>query len=48
MHCKNNPDLFGVQQLGASKVNFKEEIGMYLLHDSRETIYVGQATVRTF
>ncbi|MCE5346717.1 MAG: hypothetical protein LLG13_10585 [Bacteroidales bacterium] len=44
INWKNNPDLFGVQQLGASKVNFKEEIGIYLLHDNRETIYVGQAT----
>ena len=37
------PDLFGIQQLGAKEVNFKDQNGIYLLHDSRETIYVGQA-----
>jgi len=29
--------------MGASEVNFKEQVGIYLLHDGRETIYVGQA-----
>jgi hypothetical protein len=37
------PDLFSVQQKGAETINFKDQIGIYLLHDSRETIYVGQA-----
>jgi len=41
---KNTPDLLGVQQLGATPVNFKEQRGVYLLHDHRETIYIGQAT----
>ena len=36
------PDLFGIQQIGAKEVNFKDQKGIYLLHDSRETIYVGQ------
>ena len=40
---KSQPDLLGIQQVGATKVNFKEQIGVYLLHDSRETVYVGQA-----
>ncbi|MCK4307418.1 hypothetical protein KAW50_04225 [candidate division WOR-3 bacterium] len=40
---KSSPDLLGVQQIGADEVNFKEQIGIYLLHDNRETIYVGQA-----
>lgn len=40
---KTNPNLFGIQQQGASVVNFKSQIGIYLLHDARETIYVGQA-----
>lgn len=40
---KSSPDLFGIQYIGASKVNFKEQRGIYLLHDNRETIYVGQA-----
>lgn len=40
---KSNPDMFGQQQLGSDLVNFSEQIGIYLLHDGRETIYVGQA-----
>jgi len=43
VHWKSIPDLLGIQQIGASEVNFKDQIGIYLLHDSRETIYVGQA-----
>lgn len=43
VHWKTTPDLLGIQQIGASDVNFKDQIGIYLLHDSRETIYVGQA-----
>jgi hypothetical protein len=43
VYWKTTPDLFGIQQIGASEVNFKDQIGVYLLHDSRETIYVGQA-----
>jgi len=43
VHWKTAPDLLGIQQIGASEVNFKDQIGIYLLHDGRETIYVGQA-----
>jgi len=44
VHWKSaTPDLFGIQQIGAKEVNFKEQKGIYLLHDTRETIYVGQA-----
>lgn len=43
VHWKSTPDLLGIQQVGATEVNFKEQIGIYLLHDSRETVYVGQA-----
>ena len=43
VHWKSTPDLLGIQQVGASDVNFKEQIGIYLLQDGRETIYVGQA-----
>lgn len=43
VHWKTTPDLFGIQQVGATNVNFRNQIGIYLLHDSRETIYVGQA-----
>ena len=38
VHWKTTPDLLGIQQIGASEVNFKDQIGIYLLHDSRETI----------
>jgi len=44
---KNSPDLFGVQTLGATPVNFNKQIGVYLLHDVREIIYVGQAINQT-
>lgn len=47
VHWKTSPDLLGIQQIGASEVNFKDQIGIYLLHDSRETIYVGQAIDQT-
>ena len=44
VHWKSvTPDLLGIQQIGAKEVNFKDQKGIYLLHDSRETIYVGQA-----
>ena len=44
VHWKSaTPDLFGIQQMGAKEVNFKDQRGIYLLHDNRETIYVGQA-----
>jgi len=43
VHWKSTPDLLGIQQIGATTVNFREQIGIYLLHDNRETIYVGQA-----
>lgn len=41
VHWKSTPDLLGIQQVGATEVNFKDQIGIYLLHDSRETVYVG-------
>ncbi|RQV91970.1 MAG: hypothetical protein EH224_16840, partial [Calditrichaeota bacterium] len=44
----SKPDLLGIQQIGASEVNFKDQIGIYLLLDSRETIYVGQAIEQPF
>jgi len=43
VYWKSAPDLLGIQQIGASEVNFKDQVGIYLLHDNRETIYVGQA-----
>lgn len=43
VHWKSSPDLLGIQQVGAKSVNFKDQIGIYILHDNRESIYVGQA-----
>ena len=47
MHWKTNPDLLGIQQIGATEVNFKDQRGIYLLYDNREIIYVGQAIEQT-
>lgn len=47
VHWKTNPDLLGIQQIGATEVNFKDQRGIYLLYDSREIIYVGQAIEQT-
>ena len=43
VYWKSVPDLSGIQQVGATEVNFKDQKGIYLLHDGRETIYIGQA-----
>ena len=40
------PKLLGMQQIGATPVNFYKQIGIYLLYDGREVIYVGRATDR--
>jgi len=40
--------LFGVQQHGASAVNFAEQLGVYLLHDRERVIYVGRASDTLF
>src|SRR5439155_10147535 len=36
------PTLRGQQQEGADSVNFADQIGVYLLHDGREVVYVGR------
>ncbi|MFO1355229.1 MAG: GIY-YIG nuclease family protein [Gammaproteobacteria bacterium] len=38
--------LLGVQQLGATPVNFNTQLGIYLLYDGREVIYIGRTTDR--
>lgn len=38
------PALMGQQQEGADAVNFADQIGVYLLHDGREVVYVGRTT----
>lgn len=42
----SSPQLLGMQQIGAEPVNFYEQVGIYLLYDSREIIYVGRSTNR--
>ncbi|TVM18733.1 hypothetical protein DPQ33_04470 [Oceanidesulfovibrio indonesiensis] len=40
------PKLLGRQQLGADSVDFSEQIGVYILYDGKETVYVGRAIDR--
>jgi HB1/ASXL restriction endonuclease-like protein with HTH domain len=40
------PKLLGMQQIGATAVDFNKQIGIYLLYDGREVIYVGRTTER--
>ena len=40
------PKLLGMQQIGATPVDFNKQIGIYLLYDGREVIYVGRSTDR--
>jgi len=42
----SNPKILGMQQIGAAAVDFTKQIGIYLLYDGREVIYVGRATER--
>lgn len=40
------PKLLGMQQIGATPVDFCKQLGIYLLYDGREVIYVGRSTER--
>jgi hypothetical protein len=40
------PKILGMQDIGAKPVDFYKQIGIYLLYDGREVIYVGRATDR--
>ena len=40
------PKILGMRQIGAQPVDFHKQIGIYLLYDGREVIYVGRATDR--
>jgi hypothetical protein len=42
----STPKILGMQQIGAQPVNFHKQVGIYLLYDGREVIYVGRATDR--
>lgn len=40
------PKLLGMQQIGATPVDFYRQLGIYMLYDGREVIYVGRTTER--
>jgi hypothetical protein len=40
------PRILGMQSMGATPVNFYAQVGIYLLYDGREVIYVGRSTER--
>jgi hypothetical protein len=42
----STPKLLGMQEIGANAVDFHKQVGIYLLYDGREVIYVGRATDR--
>ncbi len=42
----SNPKLLGMQRIGATPVDFNRQLGIYLLYDGREVIYVGRTTDR--
>jgi hypothetical protein len=42
----STPRIWGMQQIGATPVDFNQQRGVYLLYDGREVIYVGRATDR--
>jgi hypothetical protein len=41
---RGKPKLLGRQGVAASRVNFANQIGVYLLHDRDRVVYVGRAT----
>ncbi len=46
VHWSSKATLLGRQQLGATEVDFAGQLGVYLLHDGREVVYVGRSTDR--
>ena len=40
------PKILGMQHIGATPVDFSKQLGIYLLYDGREVIYVGRTTDR--
>jgi len=46
VNWSNKTKLFGQQQLGAKAVDVSQQIGIYLLYDEREVIYVGRSIDR--
>lgn len=46
VHWVRIPKLMGQQQLGSEAVDMSEQIGIYLLYDGREVVYVGRSIDR--
>jgi hypothetical protein len=46
IHWTATPKLLGLQKAGATPVDFNKQLGIYLLYDGREVIYVGRTTDR--
>jgi hypothetical protein len=44
VNWETEPRILGQQQAGSKPVNFCEQRGVYLLHDSQGVVYVGRAT----
>lgn len=42
----SSPRILGMQGIGAKPVDFHKQLGIYLLYDAREVIYVGRSTER--
>lgn len=40
------PKLLGMQKIGATPVDFNRQLGIYLLYDGREVIYIGRTSDR--
>ncbi len=40
------PKLLGMQEIGSTPVDFNRQLGIYLLYDGREVIYIGRSTDR--
>lgn len=41
-----SPKILGMEKIGAASVDFHKQVGIYLLYDGREIIYVGRTTDR--
>ncbi len=41
---KTTPQILGQQQLGSKHVDFCQQLGIYLLYEGREVVYVGRTT----
>lgn len=46
VYWTSSPSMLGRQQIGATAVDFASQIGVYLLYDARDVVYVGRAIDR--